>query len=238
MANMTADLQIRLDEVKNLSTVVADRLAELIQTGGLKPGHRLVQNELAARFGVSRVAIRDALLKLLKRGLAVDTPSRGMIVRLVSAQTIQDLFAVRRVLESLAVREACVRLTAADLRQVEAVLEEQETLAGKGDIDAVLTKDWLFHQSIYRHCGNAELLELIAGLWSRIQQARGLARENLSWGRQWARQSVRRHRKILAALANRDAQRAATCTEEAIQRALEELLAGIEEPGTGTEADR
>lgn len=224
---MTIDLQIKPDEVKSLSTLVADRLTELIQSGGFKPGQHLVQTELAKQFGVSRVAIREALHKLLKRGLAINIPLKGMIVRPVSGKSIRELFAIRQVLEGLAVREACTRLTPKDLQQVEAALREQQELAEQGDIDGVLTKDWQFHASIYCHCDNEALLEIISNVWARIRQARGLARENLSWGRKWAIQSVRRHRKILSALKERNPQRAAEFTIEAIQLALEELMVAV-----------
>lgn len=235
---MSANFQIQPQEVKNLSTLIADRLAESIQTGELKPGQRLVQTELAKQFGVSRVAIRDALLKLLTRGLALDIPLKGMIVQPVSYKTIHDLFAIRQALEPLAVKEACARLTRQDLQRIEALVKEQDELAKAGDIDGLLVKDQEFHETIYRCCDNEPLLEIISGLWARIRQARGLARINLSWGRTWATQSVKRHRKILLALKAKDAERAAELTVETIQLALAELAEGLEpkDKASGREA--
>ena len=234
---MSTNFQINPHEVKNLSTIIADRLAESIQTGELKPGQRLVQTELAKQFGVSRVAIRDALLKLLKRGLALDIPLRGMIVQPVSYQTIQNLFAIRQALEPLAVKEACARMGRKDLQQIEKLVKEQGRLAEQGNIDGLLEKDQEFHESIYRYCDNEPLLEIISGLWARIRQARGLARINLSWGHTWATQSVKRHRKILLALKAKDPQRAADLTVEAIQLALKELAEGLEPKDQKTERE-
>ena len=101
-----SDFELNLNEVKNLSAVIADRLAELIQTGSLQPDEHLVQTVLAEKFGVSRVAVRDALQELRHRGLAVNVPMKGTIVKPVSYKTIYDLFAVRKTVESLADREA------------------------------------------------------------------------------------------------------------------------------------
>ena len=77
-----SDFDLDLKVVKNLSDVIADRLGELIQTGSLRPGEHLVQTVLAEGFGVSRVAVRDALQELRRRGLAVNVPMKGTIVSL------------------------------------------------------------------------------------------------------------------------------------------------------------
>jgi DNA-binding GntR family transcriptional regulator len=66
------------DGVKSLSTAISGQLAEMIHAGALKPGVHLVQTDLAERFGVSRVAVRDALAQLRQRGLAVNVPRKGM----------------------------------------------------------------------------------------------------------------------------------------------------------------
>ena len=120
------DFDLDLKVVKNLSDVIADRLGELIQTGSLRPGEHLVQTVLAEKFGVSRVAVRDALQELKRRGLAVNGPMKGTIVRPVSYKTIYDLFAVRRVIESLAIREACANMTKEGLNQIGTIINEQE----------------------------------------------------------------------------------------------------------------
>jgi len=68
---------IEIGEIRNLSRTVSDKLQEMIYTGRLKPGERLVQTELAERFRVSRVAIRDALQELRQSGLAVINSQNG-----------------------------------------------------------------------------------------------------------------------------------------------------------------
>ena len=226
---------VDLDAVKNLSTIIADRLAEMIQAGVLKPGERLVQTELAERFGVSRVAVRDALQQLKQRGLAVDVPRKGMIVRPVSPQAVRDLFAVRRVVEGLAARKACGNLTDDDLGRLGRIIDEQVELARGQDVAPLVEKDWEFHSAIYYRCGNEPLREVIEGLWSRVRQARGLARLQVAGGREWGRRSAARQRRILDALRERDAARAEQLIVETISQAEEELVRGLQETGWGEE---
>jgi DNA-binding GntR family transcriptional regulator len=221
------------DDVKNLSTVIADRLAGMIHTGALRPGEHLVQTDLAERFGVSRVAVRDALGQLRQRGLAVNVPRKGTIVRPLSGKTVRDLFAVRRVVEGLAAREACRRMTDEDLERVDQIVQEQEELAHRSDMVELIEKDWEFHQAIYDRCDNEPLNEIIAGLWSRTRQARGLAQLEVAWGREWGRRSAARHRCILEALRERDGDRVERLIVETIALAEEELVQGLRETGWG-----
>ena len=235
MSDHPSDLDLNLDGVKNLSTAIADRLAEMIHTGALKPGAHLVQTDLAERFGVSRVAVRDGLSQLRQRGLAVNVPRKGTIVRPVSPKTVRDLFAVRQVVEGLAAREACPHLTDEDLERLDRIIREQENLAQKPDPARLIDKDWEFHQAIYERCDNEPLKEIIAGLWSRTRQARGLAQVEVAWGQRWGRQSAARHRRILEGLQERDADKVERLIAETIALAAEELVQGLEEMGWGEE---
>lgn len=219
------------NDIKNAAEQIADRLGEMIQTGALKPGTHLVQTELAERFGVSRIAIRDALQQLRQRGLAVDVPRKGTIVRPVSTKSVRDLFAVRQVIEGLAMRLACARLTDDDFARLERIVAEQERLVQQGDLARLIEVDWEFHQTIYARCDNAPLQEMIALVWSRTRQARGLAQSEANWGREWGEHSVARHRHILAALRARDAVQAERLIVETIARAAEELAQGLQEAG-------
>lgn len=220
-----------LGEVKELSTLICDKLVELILGGVLEPGERLVQNDLASRFGVSRVAIRDALMKLRHRGLSVNVPLRGEIVRPVTRKSVSDVFAVRRLLEPYAVREAVRRMDEQAMAALRVRAREQAEAVRAGDVRAALEADWELHASIYGHCGNSELYEMIEELWRRIRQARSVAGHDQSWGEQWSATSVERHRNLLDAIARRDADRAGDVVESNIDAAAKELILRLEKHG-------
>ena len=230
-----SDFEINLDEVKNLSVVIADRLAESIQTGSLQPGEHLVQTVLAEKFGVSRVAVRDALQELRYRGLAVNVPMKGTIVKPVSYKTIYDLFAVRKTVESFAAREACTNITKEGLDRISTIIDEQEELSTKKDMAGVIEKDWEFHKAIYEHCGNEPLNEIIINLWLRTRQVRSLAQVNIAWGQDWSGKSIERHKHILSALKDRSVERVEKLTVETIESALEEIIRGLKESGWADE---
>src|SRR5690349_14068604 len=99
----------------NVATFVADRLEEQILDGKRAPGSPLLQLDLVAEFGVSRVPVRDALALLEQRHLAVRVPRKGVIVRPVTRQSVRDVFASRRLIEAEIARLAVGRVEEADL---------------------------------------------------------------------------------------------------------------------------
>ena len=224
---------ISLERPRSLAVTIADHLTDMIHAGDLTPGQRLTQTELATAFGVSRVAVRDALQHLRRRGLTTDIRGNGMVVRGVSCKAVRDLFAVRCAVEPLAARDACERLTDQDLKRLEQIIVDQESLAGEADLSDLVDIDWAFHEGIYTKCDNQLLLEVIRNLWSRARQARGLAQANVAWGRSWGRQSARRHRRILEALRGRDPATVQDLFVETITLAEEELVQGLQGAGWG-----
>ena len=215
--------RIDFSSIKTLSSLITDNLAEQIENGELKPGERLIQVELAKKFNVSRVAVRDALMELRRRGLSINVPKRGDIVRPVSCRTVRELFEVRRINESYAVQLACSCMDEIGLTRLRKIIKDQESCIRKKDISGFIKKDWEFHKTIFEYCPNEQLKEFIQGLWARTRQARSVAQTDVSWGRQWAEASVERHKELLKALENRDCMKAAEITSRIIDSAAKEL---------------
>jgi DNA-binding GntR family transcriptional regulator len=106
-------------------------------------------------------------------------------------------------------------------------MREAET----GNLSGVIRADWEFHRSIYRHCGNTQLLEIIEDLWRRIRQARSVARRDEAWGTGWARRSIARHDRLVEAIRAADSDEAAGITRLNIQESAAELIAKLRQLG-------
>src|SRR3984893_8789589 len=102
---------------------LVDALREAILTGRYAPGSRLVQDDLAETFGMSRIPLREALRRLEGEGLVVISPNRGAIVRPLAPKDVVDLYDLRLALESLALRRAAERY--ADVREATARRQEE-----------------------------------------------------------------------------------------------------------------
>lgn len=224
-------------QIKRLNTIITDKLVEDIENGILKPGERLIQNDLAKRFGVSRVAIRDALMELRKRGLSVSVPFKGDIVRPVSYKNVSDIFDLREIVESFAVRLAINNIKDADIEEINnKLLSQLEALKSK-DYKFLLQADWDFHWSIYKHCDNETLLEIIQVLWARIKQARSLTNFNTEWGSSWGKKSIKRHKHLFNAIASKDIDIASNIIAENIREAKSELINMLKQTQGWDESD-
>ncbi len=140
---------------------IADRLRADLVGGTFRPGAELLQVDLARRFGVSRIPVRDALRTLAGDGLVEMTANRGARVVELSKAEIRELYDLRMLLECDCLRRAAAMLTPADLREIERARQ-------KSDIDSLSPNwsagDWAFHRSIYCLANRPRQLALIERL--------------------------------------------------------------------------
>jgi DNA-binding GntR family transcriptional regulator len=146
-----------------------DALREAILTGRYAPGTRLVQEEIADQFGISRIPLREALRRLEGEGLVVISPNRGAIVRPLGPKDVVDLFDLRLALESLALRRAAERY--ADLREStkRRAAEARRAIASRS-LTALFRLDRDFHADIAAASGNQHLVAALGAHWSQIMR--------------------------------------------------------------------
>lgn len=154
-------------EHKQLWQAVADQLRDEILDGRLPAGSRLVETELAERFGVSRGPVRDALAELARSGLAVDLPRRGTFVPSLTEKDLAEVYVIRRAIEEAAVRLAIEHGSDEDVAGMYAMLEETERAYGAEELAAAWEADMAFHRSYCRMSGNGRLLTLFDELASQ-----------------------------------------------------------------------
>lgn len=179
---------------------VADRIAallrEAIAAGTLAAGTALRQDELAARFGFSRMPIRDALRLLEAEGIVSIHPTRGAFVAPMDATEIAEIYAVRALLEREALRLSLPRVSDAQLDRASAILDRLDAEPDVGRWGA-LNRD--FHLALYEPCGNARLLELIEAQHRASDRYVRVLLASLDY----RNRSQHEHRKLLAACRKR-----------------------------------
>lgn len=191
---------------KQLWESVSDELRDEILDGRLPAGARLVETELAERFGVSRGPIRDALRELARGGLALYLPRRGTFVSSLTERDLEEVYVLRRAIEETAVRLAIQRASEADITTMFDVLGEVEAAYGREDLAAAWEADMAFHRSYCRLSGNGRLLTLFDHLASQtvlLMRTALTSRESLGWT-----PPVELHRHIANGIASRDVPRA------------------------------
>jgi len=214
-----------------LNERVYQRLRSSLAGGKLMPSSRLDEETLGRELGVSRTPIREAIGKLTKEGFVEYRPYQGNFVRSFSAAQVDDLYTVRQALESLAVRLAVPRLSDADIRRLIAILQEAETALERGDISAYGAADRQFHRAIAEYSGNETLIESLDRLSVQVQIIGTVANHDPGVVARTASERPR----IVAALAARDAERAAALMAEHINGVREAVVGQLEQAAGSAE---
>jgi DNA-binding GntR family transcriptional regulator len=185
---------------KQLWEEVLAILQQEILDGALAPGTRLIEAELAERFGTSRGPIREALRELERMGLVTDRPRQGVIVSTPSETDLDEIFAFREAIEQVAAKVAMERAEASDIGRLASVLDAMDAAFASGDKAGGLALDLEFHREIFLLSGNRRMLRAHDELASTVL----LAATRTQAIRMDVFQPPAYHRNILAALAARD----------------------------------
>lgn len=137
---------------------IAHRLRVEIITGEIASGTHLAEDALASRFDVSRGPIRDALRQLESEGL-LENRRKRLYARELGMDEIEELYALREALESLAIRLAVGRASAREWDGVQAIVERMRAAGESEDLEMFAAADMDFHTSFYELSGNRRLME-------------------------------------------------------------------------------
>ncbi len=181
------------------SARVADYLRHAILNGEIAPGERIRQEDVAARFGASRLPVREALRILEAEGLTEHEPNKGARVPRLARHEVDVVYQMRERLEPLALAESLPHLTDADLRRLE---EVQGRIEANTDVNDFLALDREFHLLTYSGCRIDQLTSMVNRLWNSTQHYRRAFVSLSGPGRMWVVNAE--HRLLLDAVQRRD----------------------------------
>ena len=178
---------------------VADHLRAEILGGGIGPGERVRQEDIAQRLGASRLPVREALRMLEAEGLVEHEANKGARVPRLGMHEVDVIYRMRERLEPLALAESLPQLTDAEIDRVAGLQDEIE--AGV-DIARFLELDREFHLGTYGGCRIEQLTATVARLWNTTQHYRRAFMQVSGPGRMWVVNAE--HRLLLDAVRRRD----------------------------------
>jgi DNA-binding GntR family transcriptional regulator len=207
----------------SLSSVLGQELERMVINGELQPGSRINENQLAARFGVSRGPVREAVRALEGAGLVSAVPNRGVFVRKLTVDEVRELYDVRAALFGLAGRLMAERATPGEIVRLRDLLAAMEKAATGRDFDSYYPLNLEFHRAILDGSGNrtlaAQYLAFVRTLnlfrARSLVQGGGLAVSN------------REHREMVDAIAARDPTWAHEAHWRHVSSAKDRLLAVV-----------
>ena len=197
---------------------IVDSITTAIVERRLMPGTRLVEQQIADVFEVSRTVVRQALNQLSRDRLVTLEPARGACVATPSIDEARQVFQVRRLIEGGMVRQLAAQITDKQVEQLRLHLRDERQAVSRVDVSGRTRLLADFHVVLARLLGNEVLAELIADLLSRSQLIALMYQSSHS-----AEHSQEEHVDIVDALAKRDGRAAARLMErhlEAVERNL------------------
>jgi len=214
----------RMSHAGNLPGHVQEVLLEAILSRVLVPGERLLIDEIADHFGISKIPVREAIKALEVAGWLDSQPRRGTYVRTLSRDELEEVFEMRRVLEPYAARKAAERRTDAQLAELKELIATGNEALKRKDVIATSRVNSRFHTVIAEAVGNEILAATLTDLSARIRRYYA----DLDWIKRC--ESFADHRRIYEALRDRDAELAEKLTVLHIGSTERMAVAKLEEP--------
>ncbi|HTR66517.1 MAG TPA: GntR family transcriptional regulator [Terriglobales bacterium] len=218
---------------QSLTSAVADKLRDQIIRGEIVEGAHLRQDAIANQYQVSRIPVREALRQLEAEGLITILPNRCAIVPVLSPDDIEELFAIRALLEPEILKASIPQLNQADFAQADSILRKYEVeLRKEQHVEAWGRLNWQFHSTLYSQANRPYFLSIIRNVnntgerYTRLQLylTHGMKRAN------------EEHHEILDLCRKRDVGGACKLLRQHIQYAGQSLKQALQERRTSLES--
>ncbi|MDD4376802.1 MAG: GntR family transcriptional regulator [Eubacteriales bacterium] len=184
----------------SLTDEIADIIRERILNGEYHIGEKIKENQIATELRVSRTPIREAFKQLESEGLIDYIPNRGCFAKGFTKQDIDDIYAVRKALEVLAVEWAVDRITPKELDQLKEQCDLMEFYSNRKDSKKVLELNKDFHDIIYNSTGSRFMAQALRTYKEYIEQTKKV----IYYEQVHLNQLLKEHKLIFEAIKNKD----------------------------------
>lgn len=191
-----------------------------IAAGHLRPGARIIQEQLAQQLGISRQPVQQALTLLRKEGVLSDAPGRGLQVAPLNLEHVRQMYDVRAVIEGLAFRKAAENSAAQAASKGPALIRAGRKAVASKSFQAMIAADMAFHDFIYALSGNPLVGPSMQTHWTQTQRVMGevLMRDDKP------RDIWDQHEALLAAVATGDGETAERLARQHILEAANFMI--------------
>ena len=186
----------------------------------IEPGEQMRIEDFCEILNVSRTPVREAFLKLSTEGLIKVKPRVGYFATDITEREIREVCEVREIIESRAVRKAAEELDDDDLSVLKMIMDRTRKAVKERNHSDFMESEIEFHEFLHKNFKNRLLIEFLESLDSVIYRGRVLANYNKST----LKKTLEEHEKILEAILNRDADKAAWYMGEHLQNVSDRLV--------------
>lgn len=210
------------DVLDSPQQMLPDELRRVILSGDAPPGTPIPLAEVADLFGVSPIPVREALKTLVGEGLVTHRPNAGYEVARLSGAELAELYLVRGVLETAALRAAVPVATEDDVSEARDALTSLRSCIARVDLRGYHRESRRFHLALMQPCGMQRLLHMIESVWNLTEPAQPM--RNVDADHCWELDAD--HEQMLDSFEAGDAE-AVVATAARHQRHLADVVSGV-----------
>lgn len=149
---------------RSLKDHVYDYISEQIRNKTLKPGEKINENVICAALDISRTPVREALIQLSNEGYIEQLPRRGFVVKEISLERANQIYAIIGCLEALAATECLANPSCLDLTEMKHLVEEMDEVIERHDYNRYYILQHKFHEAFILASENADLIRILENL--------------------------------------------------------------------------
>lgn len=214
-----------IENQPSLVEQVVGAILEEISNGKLKPGTRIIQEQIARELGVSRQPIQQALLLLKNQGILQDAPGRGLLVAPLDLNYVRNMYDMRAVIEGMACRRAAEMNAKLAKTKGPALIRAGRKAVASNSVAAMIAADMAFHMFIYELSENPLVAPSMETHWTSAQRVMGevLMRDEKP------RNIWDQHEAILQAIMDGDGEKAEKLSRKHISEAADFMIKRLQE---------
>ncbi|PKM90749.1 MAG: GntR family transcriptional regulator [Firmicutes bacterium HGW-Firmicutes-12] len=213
-----------ITSLRPIRDIVYENIRKAILQGVMKPGERIVEKECAERYRISRTPVREALRKLEIEGLVQYIPRKGVVVKAINLEEIEEIYAIRIALESIAIEAAIERISEADIERLQDITMKMEKYEDAGKMEELLATCNEFNDVLLRAAAMPRLLAIINSQKDSLQRFRGI-----TLSRDIRRsKAISEHKEILKTVMDKDKEKAVKYVRIHLEGARQTLTKNME----------
>ncbi len=186
----------RISAPPSMSALAAEALREMVLSGDLRPGDRVIENRLTEELGVSRPPLREAMRVLEQEGLIVQVPRKGAVVAPVTPHDIYEIVSLREEIEQIAVRLGVPVRSPERLERLRRAFRDLEEAAEEPGASRVVECSFAFHLAIVGLAGHRRLEDTYRSLSLQMRMCMAMNRRARA-EIETAREDAARHRPLM-----------------------------------------
>lgn len=211
--------QFSFPDKQNISRDVVEYIKQLIISGELNPGDRIVETRFARELGISQTPIREAMHQLSGEGIITIVPNKGPVVNELNKSDVFEIYSLRAAIEGLAIRIATQIAPQGEIDKLEAFYMTMKEKSNDDSLDSLLKSSLHIHQSIILLSRHSRLIQTYESISFQIELVnRILGKESTN------QKEVVQHWELIEALKLRDPDNAEKVMRKHIYRSYREFI--------------